>query len=61
MDMSQYAAQFLMLTISEQKKVIAASKWGDGPFTRMVIKQFFPTIQAEEIPALIKHCCALIS
>jgi len=55
-DMNQYAAQFLMLAVSEQKKVIAASQWGDGPFTRMVLKQFFPPIQAEEIPALIRNC-----
>jgi hypothetical protein len=57
--MSQYLSQFRMLKDADRKRVIAAAHWGDGPFTRMVIKQFFPAIETEEIPSLIKYCCAL--
>ena len=54
--MSQYVAQFLMLKDADRQRVIAAAKWGDGPFTRMVLKKYFPKIESGEIPALINHC-----
>jgi hypothetical protein len=57
--MSQYLSQFLMLKDSEKKRVIAAANWGDGPFTRMVVKQYFPAIETEEIPSLIIYCRTL--
>jgi len=57
--MSQHIGRFLTLTALQQKKIIAASQWGDGPYTRMIIRQHFPAITADEIPALISHCRTL--
>ncbi len=43
----------------EQKKVLAAAKWGDGPLTRLVLQRAFGGIAPDQIPLFIEHLAAL--
>ena len=44
---------------AERQKVLAAAKWGDGPFTRLILQRTFRTITPEQIPPFIQHLAAL--
>ncbi|HTK83953.1 MAG TPA: hypothetical protein VL625_02610 [Patescibacteria group bacterium] len=51
--MTAHIETYNSLKISDREKVLAAARWGDGPFTRMILKTHFPKIALDEIPALI--------
>jgi hypothetical protein len=57
--MTAYIETFRLLKESDRDKVLAAARWGDGPFTRMILKNHFPKIALDEIPALIVQLRAL--
>lgn len=44
---------------TERRKVLAAAKWGDGPFTRLILQRAFRSITPEQIPPFIQHLAAL--
>jgi hypothetical protein len=44
---------------NEQKQVVAAARWGDGPYTRLIFRNHFPMLQIQDVPVLIDHFKAL--
>ena len=53
--MNQYLEWFHKLQEPARKQVVAAAKWGDGPYTRLILQTHFPMFQSDEVPALISH------
>lgn len=51
--MTAHIETYNSLKESDREKVLAAARWGDGPFTRMILKTHFPKIALDEIPTLI--------
>ncbi len=51
--MTDHIETYKSLKESDRNKVLAAARWGDGPFTRMILKTHFPKAVFDEIPALI--------
>jgi hypothetical protein len=57
--MAGHIETYKTLKESDREKVLAAARWGDGPFTRMILKKNFPQIGLDEIPALISQLRSL--
>jgi hypothetical protein len=57
--MNHYLEIFRSLKEPERKKVVAAAKWGDGPYTRLIFGIAFPKLNTDDIPALIRHFQAI--
>ncbi|HTK84846.1 MAG TPA: hypothetical protein VL625_07135 [Patescibacteria group bacterium] len=53
--MNQYLEWFAALKEPVKKQVIAAAKWGDGPYTRRIFKLHLPMLKAEEVPEFIRQ------
>jgi hypothetical protein len=53
--MNQYLEWFAALKEPVKKQVVAAAKWGDGPYTRRVFKLHFPLLTPEEVPEFIRQ------
>jgi hypothetical protein len=51
--MATYFETFGLLKESDRDKVLAAARWGDGPYTRLILKTHFPKASLDEITALI--------
>jgi hypothetical protein len=57
--MAPHVDTYRLLKELDREKVLAAARWGDGPFTRMILKKYFPQIPGDEIPMLIAQLCSL--